>query len=105
VEDVLTLEDNRASVGLIDATDTVEDSGLASAVRADEPHDLLRPDIEGNTIEGNDAPEVDGKVSNLKLNSVSADTAPPLLKGNICRPGSIPANESHNRTLARCVQV
>src|SRR5271156_223143 len=53
----LTLEQNVAFNIAVNATDTVEQRGLARAVRTDQPANLTMPDIERHAAEGDDAPK------------------------------------------------
>src|SRR5206468_9106463 len=50
----------------VETTQTVEQGGLARAVRADQTHDLSGLDVEGDPIEGDDAAEPDRDVANVE---------------------------------------
>jgi len=61
-EHALAFDQDVAAVGLIDARDAVEECRLASPVGTDQPDDALRPHLEGDIVQGDDAAESDADI-------------------------------------------
>ncbi len=59
-------EAHAAGVGLVEPGDHVEEGGLAGAVRADQPDDLPRVDVERDVVDRDDPPEPPRHVPNLE---------------------------------------
>jgi hypothetical protein len=60
------LEQDVAAIRGVEPADTVEESGFAGAIRADQTEDLALLDREGDAVERDDAAELDSDVADLK---------------------------------------
>ena len=60
------IENDAAAVGLIDATEAIEQGGLAGAVRADDAADLAAPHVKTDIVERDDAPETHAETADTK---------------------------------------
>src|SRR5476651_2463358 len=66
LQDRLALEQHVAAVGRIEATEAIEERGLAGAVRADQARDLPREHVERHAVERDDAAKADRYVTHAQ---------------------------------------
>jgi hypothetical protein len=63
-DDGLATEDDVPGAGRVQPADAVEQGGLAGPVGADQAEDLAFLYVEGNRVEGDDAAEANGEITN-----------------------------------------
>ena len=62
-QDRLALKDDFSSARLVEPAEAIEQRGLAGTIRADQPGDLPRHNVEANVIERDHAPEAERDTS------------------------------------------